>query len=357
MDVATEPVAADNTGAAQSTTPEPDDTSSDNPIGTLMGRLRAKFGDNPTGEAEGDPPPATPETTPETTPAPEAKPEPDKPPAEPEPPKPDRLELQHARALTDLTKVKSEALTHKSRADTAEAKLADLLERGKRDPIALAAELHGKDWKELLSSYAKGEFDQRAPQRSPEEQELHDYVRKMKARDAEREKQEKRQADFAVDLPKVKQLLEVSGADFPIFTSFPDAAEELLNELYDEADKSGGQMPDIRARLAALEETGKKSFADYFANKKLVAHIATTNPAARAAMTEALGLPEQKTAGPASSPQGTSTTPRSGDPPRTVATQNEVPTRTDREPTDEELRAESIALLRKGREAGLFGGR
>ena len=350
MEATPEPVAAANTGEPQSTPPEEAETSSDSPIGTLMGRLRAKFGDNPTGDTA-EAPAAT-----ETPPAPEAKPEPEKPPAEPEPPKPDRLELQHARALADLTKVKSEALTNKSRADAAEAKLAALLERGKNDPIALAAELHGKDWKELLSSYAKGEFDQRAPQRSPEEQELHDYVRKMKARDAEREKQEKRQADFATDLPKVKQLLEVSGADFPIFTSFPDAAEELLSELYDEADKKGGQMPDIRERLAALEETGKKSFADYFANKKLVSHIAATNPAARAAMAEALSLPEQKVS-PVSSSQGTSTTTRPGDPPRTVATQTEVPSRTDREPTDEELRAESIALLRKGREAGLFGGR
>jgi hypothetical protein len=318
-----------------------------------MGRLRAKFGDNPTGDPVDEPPPAPPEAPPAAA----AKPEPDKPPAEPEAPKADRLELQHARALTDLTKVKSEALTHKSRADTAEAKLAALLERGKTDPIALAAELHGKDWKELLSSYAKGEFDQRAPKRSPEEQELHDYVRKMKARDAEREKQEKRDKDFAADLPKVKQLLEVSAQDFPIYTSFPDAAEELLAELYEEADKSGGKMPDIREALSRFEETGKKTFADYFANKKLIAHMATTNPTVRAAMTEALGLPEQKTAGPASSPQGTSTTPRPGDPPRTVATQTEVLSRTDREPTDEELRAESIALLRKGREAGLYGGR
>lgn len=359
MDPATTPVAADNTGTEQSTPPS-EETSA--PL-TLMQRLRAKYGDNPTSEepaaeAATDTPPATPpdaQEKPKEEPPKEGEPAAEPPKEEPKPA--DRLELQNARLTKDLTKAKSEGLEFKKRADTAESELTGLRERGKKDPIALAAELAGMDWKDLLGRYAKGEYDQRSPTMSPEIQELRDYVKQQKAREAEQAKLAKRQADFAADLPKVKQLLEVSAAEFPIFAAMPDAAEELLNELYDEEERTGKKADAsvLRDRLAELEETGKKTFGEYLSNKKLLAHVASTNPAARAAMSEALGLTTQNTAGPASSPQGTPTTPRpDASPPRTVATQTEVPTRTDREPTEDELRAESISLLRKGREAGLF---
>jgi hypothetical protein len=396
MEDTTESVEAANTDATEQSTSEADTSTDDrviNPVPTLMERLRAKLGDNPhesaideamagilgTSNVEEDSREgATEETATDATeekPKADAKPEgEEKPKPDPEPEKPEtepehHLQLKNARLQSTVTKVTAESLGHKKRAETAEGTLAELKERAKRNPLKFLEDFAEQPFAEIMAKGAKGEFDDeisKLPKAVQEElaaaKKFREKAEALERAETERRTKEaaqaKRQRDMDADRPKVQKFLEVSAEKLPIFSAFDDSGEELLAEFYDRLDKAkpGDPPPDLRKLAAEFEEQGAKTFAEYFTNKKLLTHFVSTNPQVRTLLHEVLGLTEQKNASPASGSQGATNKPRPEEnaPPKTVATLTEIPARSDRELSDEELRQESIRLLRQGREAGRF---
>jgi hypothetical protein len=344
----TEPAEATNAGtqSTTTTTPEPEQDGIDtNPVGRLMARLRKGYEAQAAKDAEGEQPAA------EATPEPE-KPK-DEPASEQEPEKPEakenaKLELEHARALSKVRELATDNAKLSKRAETAERELNALRTAGKGNPLKVLEQLAGDTFANIMQRASKGEFDApSAPQLPPE---MEEKLKKMDAileREAKREKEEQRKQAFAADLPKLKQFLADKATEFPLWTAFDDAAEELLSMVYDAQDK--GENPNVVELLRQCEQEGEASLTEQLTNKKLVAHLAAKNPSIRSALTEALGLGKQppQAAQPSKEPGEKS--------PRSVATPTEVLTRSTHEMTEEEEMAEAAKLWarRPSKTAGL----
>lgn len=354
------------------------------PMAALMERLRSKFGENPSdalpdgGEGAGEPQ-GTGDSGGEANQTGDqgdsAGEKPEGAAAKPEEVKPDDAktseekpettaaeDLQHARALRDLRKTQGENVTLKKRAETAEARWAAWEKRFKEgNPLEALEEIRGQSFKEIIEQAREGKFDKKEKvELPPEVQAELDYAKERRLREEKEAQAAKRNSDKAADLPKVKQFLDARGDNFPIFASFDTAAEDLVDLIYDRMDENDGNPPNIVELCKELEGAAAKNFGEFFTNKKLIKHMATSNPQIRASLLDALGITEQKPAGPASGSQGdnkqqrsTATTQRV-EAPRTVATETEIPTRVEREPTEDELRAESVRLLQQARASGRF---
>lgn len=328
-------------------------------------RIRAKYGDNPPG-SEPESAKETPKEEPakaDPAPAEAAKAEPEKPkdeppPAEPEPAKepeqPKRIELQNARLLAENKKVVAESLSHKTRAEKAEAQWAEWQAAFEKNPFKALEKLTGKQLPELIEKGKRGEFDKPELDLPPDVRESVEWAKAEKQRQAERAAAEKRQADFNADLPKVKQFVSNFAKEFPVAAVIDDAPEAILEEYYRRLDK--GEKADLRAVAREMEAAVHESTSGMFRNAKLVKHLVTADAEVRKIVSEALGLNQQNSASPASSTQGVSTptnTPKSAQPahvPTSVANAAEVPERSTHQLTDEELRAESLRLYRQARE-------
>lgn len=179
-----------------------------------------------------------------------------------------------------------------------------------------------------------------------------EYLKELKKEREEQKREAERKAQFAADLPKVSGFLESAAEEFPLLSSIEGSAEGILERVYEEMDRSGSQ-PDVGALCRDIESQIKQNTAQVLSNKRLVKQL-TANPEIRAAVIEALGLSEQKTASPASSAKGDPKQRSGGESsPRTVATHTEIPTRTNPDQWGEgERREESLRLLRKWRETG-----
>ncbi len=329
-----------------------------------MDRIKAKYGENP--GAEPEQPKETPKDEPakaEPAPAEAAKAEPEKPkdeppPAEPEPAKepepPKRLELHNARLLAENKKAVAESLSHKARADKAEAEWTDWKAQFEKNPFKALEKLTGKQLPELIEKGKAGAYDKPELELPPEVRRTMEWAEAEQKRQAERAAADKRKADFAADLPKVKQFVTNFAKDFPVAAVVDDAPEAILEEYYRRLDK--GEKADLRAVAREMETAVHESTSSMFRNAKLVKHLAAADPEVRKSLSEALGLNQQNSASPASSTQGVSTptnTPKSAQPahvPTSVANAAEVPERSTHQPTDEELRQESLRLYREARE-------
>lgn len=375
----TQPVAADNTGE-QST---PDPVTETPKADSLFERLRAKYGANPGADEpaeesaakvdEPEKPADKSEKKAEEKPAEsDEKTGKEEPPKEEKPkeePKKSRLELEHARTLHDLQKAQTEreALKRdnaKLKADfeatktQAETLVADF----KKNPLRALEKVTGSTFKEIIERAANKEFDSTPePGLPPEVKAMQEKLERLeKEREAEKRAQ-KRQQEFAADLPLFEKFMAETTEQYPLLAASA-SAQDILGALYEEHDEKGGEFPDIRKYCEEAEATIKQNVTRLLKNKTLLSR-ASKDAAIKQTLLDALGITQQTEAGPASGTQGdhkqrSDAAPESskGSAPRTVATQTEVPTRTDREPTDEELRAEQIRLLQKGRELGHFKG-
>ncbi len=341
MDAPQASVEAANTGnpAETSTTSPPPETT---PVLSLMERLKARVD----AESDSDSAPDAASSSPAdaTGDAPTGEPATEK---APEPPKSEdqRLELAHGRALDSLKKATGENVSLKAANAKLTGELSSLKERAKADPLAVIAELHGSDWREILQKAARGDFDKRTPQVPPEIAEKLAYLDKLREREEARQREEARRADMEADKPRVAKILESDADKFPILASFEDSADLLLETYYD--DQSRGDETNFLDLCKRMEESGTQTATAFFTNRKLVAHLVNSNQAVRQALSEALGLTKQQ----AAVPQAANRDRSSPTAPRTLASATEVPSRSDREDTDEERRAESIRLWREHRTA------
>lgn len=354
----------------------------------IMARIRAKYGEDGLAverRAAGEPEPKSDEPTqpvPATEPQPDA-PAPEPKPAEPEPepakeppkPPPARLELEHARVLDANQRLQSDVVTLRSRADTAERQLTDLKAAFRKNPFKALEKYTETPLQDLIEKGKRGEFDRVEPELPPEVAETIKWAKEEQSRQAERRAQEKRQADFAADLPRVKAFLERFTSEYPWANVADDAAEGVLHELYARLDKKEPGA-DLRTVARDMEKRAAQHFDTIFVNGKLLQR-ALAKPEHRAAILAALqgtsaadangqttpaGLngsaTTQQTPGPTSSRPAANTQQQKQNPsvtaPTSLATATEVPVRTDREPTEDELRSERLRLFRQAKEAGHF---
>lgn len=329
---------------------------SDNPVDSLMSRLQAHFAR----EEQGDTGDATPEPEPEPEkPAKaDAPTEPEKGKGDPEPEKPKpakgdedpKEDLARARDRAELRRAQGELVKVKAEAEQAARKVAEIESLAKNNPVKLIEKLSGLTFQQFMERTAKGDFDDRAGL-PPEVQEKLRLVDEWQAerermqREAEESRQREeseaqRKAARVADRPKVTALIDESS--HPLLASQEDSADMVLDIAYEILDR--GERPNVREIIDGLERSAGERMTAYLTNQKLVKALVTKEPI-RAILSEALGLKQQQSAGPASSHQGDpSKTTRTS--PRSVASLNEVPSRSDRELTEAEERAEAARALR-----------
>lgn len=378
--------AAAETGAAGNASEQAQQPSSDtnntNPVDSLIGRLKARYGEHPgaegaeqkTGNAA---PAATTETATKAAPSTgeegtEDKPDKgktedapateDKPPPEPEKAaaakvdeETQRLELQHARALSDLRKAQSEAVQHKKRATTAESELAAIKASFEKNAVRALEKMTGKTLKEFLDATAEGKYDDNRPELPPEVLEAVEFAKQAKAERAANEARQARQAEFNAGLPRVKAFIESKSDDYALLNAFENGPAEVLSRVYAAHDR-GEESPSVPEICAQVEQETRTVIERVLGNEKALKHMISADAKFRKTIHEALGLTQQQSAGPASSDQGKPPTKQVAEAksePRTVATQTEISTRSsEREFTEEELQAERLRRFRQWRETG-----
>lgn len=316
-----------------------DDSSSGNPVSSLMARLTKRYEaeqkveqtDQPAGEApttEGE----KPKDEPEKKPDPKVEPEPEKP--------KDRLELEHGRALEKNRKLTSDNVALTKRAETAETQLSELRKAGKANPLKVLEQLGEDTFANIMARAGKGEFDEAEASSLPKE--VQDKLKLVDEIVKEREAEKKaaaRKADFEADLPKVAKLLTDKAEQYPLFAALEDGPHELLAHYYDALDK--GEKPSLLGMLEEFERAGTESLTENLGNAKLVRAVLAKNPSIRAVLTEALGL--GKPTPTAAAPHAERGSP---EPPRSAAPTAEVLSRTAHEQTEEEENAEAARLWR-----------
>jgi hypothetical protein len=343
------PVAETNTGTSTSEPATPEH----NPVDDLIARLGAHYAqeeressDEPEPAPEPEKAKAAPEKAPEPT-------EPEKPKVEAKDDDDPKLELQRAREKAELRKVQAEALKHKQQAEALTKQLGEIEALAKANPVKLVEKLSGLKFHEFMERTAKGDFDERAdlPPDVREKLKLVDewqaerdrMAREAKEAEQRQQAEAQRAAERAADRPRVASLIDE--AQFPLLAAKDDSADMVLDIAYELLDK--GEKPNVKEIIAGLEKAATESFTDYLTSAKMVKALCAANPAIKATWSEALGLKQQQPAGPASSSEGDSKKTEQRTPPRTVASLNEVPSRTDRDLTEEEERAERIRALRQ----------
>jgi hypothetical protein len=277
----------------------------------------------------------------------------DKPEAKDQVKKPDdeRLELAHAKAKDQVKKLTNDNVTLSKRAETAEAEIKSIRESVQANPFKALEQLTGLSLQEIIERGKKGEFDDKAPKLSPEDLEMREFFRQQKAEKEARAKEEERKSTLAELSPKVTEYLTTVEDQFPLFTAFDTSAEDVLAIWYDA--RETGENRTIPEIIANLEGYAADQFPKIMGNRKLLQRLATTNPSIRDILLETAdslrGLTKQQTTAHQAADKGTSQVP-----PRTVATQTEVTSRTQHEASEEEELAESLRLLRQYRTTGHF---
>lgn len=351
-----------------------------NPGLSWIDRLKARYGEDPTDvrEAELSGTPATSKTKEpgETAPSPKdgakeaktaeetAKTEEatEKPAVETPKQAPNRVELRNAQLMSENQRVVADNISLKTRAETAESFQNQVKEDFARHPFKALEKYAGKALNELVEMGKKGVFDKPEVDLPPEIKKKLDWVEQEQARRAVEDAKVQRQAEFSNDLPKVQKYLEEFSSKLPFSSMLDGAANDILEVFYqrdDAAKKNGTKRPDIRAVAAELEEVVAQNMIDTFSNVNLIKYLAS-NPDLRKVLTSALGLSteqQQKLAAPVSGTQGNVTEKKplaSAQVTSVAAVHNEVPERTDRELSEDELQAERLRLFRQAREAGRF---
>lgn len=335
--------------------------SEDNPVDNLMSRLQAHFAREEQSD-EGEPAEGPGAERPDDAELSQTEPakneveatEPDTQKAEKTRDDP-KEDLARARDRAELRKAQSELVKAKAEADKVARRVAEIEALAKQNPVKLVEQLSGLSFKDFIERTAKGDFDDRSnlPPDVREKLKLVDEwqaERERMAREAEeaREREEheqQRSAAREADRPRVAELIDESA--HPVLSSRDDAIDAILDIAYEALDR--GERPNVQEIIANLEKTASERLVSYLTDKKLLRALLAKD-GVKSALTEALGLSQQQSAGPASGLEG-SRTAESRNAPRSVASLNEVPSRSDRELTDAEERAEAARALRMWMEA------
>ena len=245
-------------------------------------------------------------------------------------------------------------MAHKQELASTKAEVARLTKLGKENPLALAEELSGMTFHELMTKASKGEFDK--PQHAtlpPEIQAQIDRLAQFEKAETERQASEKTAreakaaedkaaADRVADRAHVSSLLQGKAEELPFCASLDFVADRIVDEAY--AEIKAGRKPDPAAIAKHMESEAKDFIRGLMMNTQAMALLASDKEV-RDSLSKAFGgLSEQKKS-PVSDPR--TTAPKQ--PARTLPNSHEIPARINSGgfASPEEERAESVRLLRR----------
>ncbi len=209
------------------------------------------------------------EETPAETPKADIVPESPKPDTKPEVKPEPEDKLRAARTLSELTKVKKEALEFKEKHSALDKEYGGLKELAAKNPIKAMEKISGKSFKDIMTEAAKGGYDTKDvdPEVSAELAE----IRKWRSEQETEKKTKAEQQRFEADTNLVRTFLTDNAAEFPVFSSMEWAVDSLRDSALAHLEETGEQ-PSLAELARDTEEKALSGLEKVLKNEKITSH-------------------------------------------------------------------------------------